>query len=144
MICDIFVIFSHKKYPHSLYIAVQKMGVTSRNLAETEGFEPSSRKPANAFRVRPVMTTSIRLHMFRARNICACKCYSIIKVRAFYVKGRAARSTNRNGATVRGRAQTEMTARHGAQTEMARRRESLEMRGHLLFVYFLYTSLFLY
>ena len=34
-------------------------------LAETEGFEPSSRKPANAFRVRPVMTTSIRLHVVR-------------------------------------------------------------------------------
>ena len=48
-----------------MYIAVQKMGVTSWNLAETEGFEPSSRKPANAFRVRPVMTTSIRLHVVR-------------------------------------------------------------------------------
>ena len=32
-------------------------------ITETEGFEPSCPKRANAFRVRPVMTTSIRLHI---------------------------------------------------------------------------------
>lgn len=33
-------------------------------LAETAGFEPACPKGANAFRVRLVMTTSIRLHVF--------------------------------------------------------------------------------
>ena len=33
-------------------------------LAETAGFEPACPKGANAFRVRLVMTASIRLHVF--------------------------------------------------------------------------------
>ena len=40
-------------------------------LAETAGFEPACPKGANAFRVRLVMTTSIRLHVLVAVRVFA-------------------------------------------------------------------------